>query len=169
MTSRGWLILFACTTVGVGIAVAVKASQSKSVSGVASGVDLDQVIDTFREAGGQKDLKAFEAAVNAKNLYPNGVVSVAWNTARPGILGFVDKNGNGVYDRGLDTFVFELQIERPTENEYRVIAYDGTYYRYHPIIGNLAAWYVADSLMTALWFRHYSVYAMGPRTVYHDS
>lgn len=167
MSSSGWLWLFVICLVIVGVVAAVKlSSKGGKVSGQTAGVDLDKLIDVFQKSGGKKDVKRFEAAVNKAGLYKGGYVTVGWGTGKPSIVGFVDRNGNKVYDRGTDTFVFRLQIERRAANRYRVIASDGYYYRYHPIYGTLATMYLADSLMWGLWYRHYSVYGMAPRMVY---
>jgi hypothetical protein len=169
MSSRGWITLFVISVVTVGIVAAVKYNESSSVKGVTYGVDLDQTLEVFKSSGGAKDLKQFEAAFNARGLYPGGHVTVAFSTGRPAIVGFVDKNGNGIFDRGIDTFVFRLEMERPSASEYRVIASDGTYYRYHSIVGDLATWYVAGSIVNLLWARHYGVYGLAPRVVYSYS
>jgi hypothetical protein len=167
MSSRGWLGLFVVSLITVGILAAFKYSDRSSVRGVTYGVDLDQTLDTFKESGGAKDLKQFETAFNAKGIYPGGYVTVAWAQGnRPSILGFVDNNANGVFDQGTDTFVFRLQMEHPSDNEYRLIASDGVYYRYHPIVGSLATWYLAGSIVDLLWARHYGLYGFGPRLVY---
>ncbi len=170
VTSSGWLWLFVGCGVVVGIVAVVKATDDKpkaGVSGFARGVDLDQVIETFKTSGGAKDLQAFEDAVNAKALYPSGRITVSWSTAgRPAIIGFVDNNANRVYDRGVDTGVFRLEIERRSDSEYRVIASDGYYYRNGSILGDLATMYVAGSLMNMLWYRHATVWGYGPRMVY---
>jgi hypothetical protein len=172
MTSKGWLMLSVVALAGVGVVVAVKLGSTDDVRvrGITQGVDLDQVIEVFKESGGSKDLKSFEDALNLKGLYPAAPLTVTWDDAqRPAIVGYVDKNGNRIYEKGVDTFVFKLEIERPSASEYRVIASDGYYYRHHSIIGDLAMMYVAGSLMNALWLRHSAVFGMGPRVVYRYS
>lgn len=172
MSSSGWLWLFIGCGVIVGVVATVKATKddSPAVSGVATGVDLDSVIETFKTSGGAKDLQNFEDQVNARGLYPAGRITVSWSgTGRPAIVGFVDNNANRVYDHGLDKRVFQLEIERRSDSEYRVIASDGQYYRHHSIVGDLATMYVAGSLMNMLWFRHAGLYGYGPRMVYSYS
>jgi hypothetical protein len=172
MTSKGWLWLFVIALVGVGVVAAVKlgSSDDAQVKGITQGVDLDQVIDVFKESGGNKDLKSFEDALNLKDLYPAGPLTVTWDDVqKPAIMGYVDKNGNRTYEKGVDTFVFKLEIERPGDREYRVIASDGNYYRHHSIIGDLAMMYVAGSLMSGLWMRHTAVWGMRPMAVYRYS
>jgi hypothetical protein len=155
--------------VTVGIVAAVKATTSDNqpkVSGVARGVDLDQVIETFKTSGGMNNLKTFEDALNAKVSYPQRI-TVGWATVgKPAIVGFVDKNANQSWDAGIDQQVFRLEIERRADREYRIIASDGSYYRYHSIWGDLATMYLAGSIMNMLWYRHATVWGYGPRMVY---
>jgi hypothetical protein len=165
-----WLFIGSVVTFGVVAAVKLSEKDDARVRGITYGVDLDQVLDTFKTSGGMKDLKSFEDAVNARGIYPGGYVTVSWAPGNsPAILGFVDKNGNRAYDTGVDQFVFRLEMERSADREYRVIASDGVYYRHHSIVGDLVTLYVAGSIMNALWSRHYGVYGMAPRTVYRYS
>ena len=143
-----------------------KPARAAGVTGVSRGVDLDQVIDTFKSSGGQKDLKMFEAALNAKALYPQPL-TVGWSQGgRPAVVGFVDKNANQSFDAGIDQQVFRLEIERSSDREFRVIASDGSYYRYGSIWGDIATMYVAGSMMNLLWYRHATMWGYGPRMVY---
>lgn len=167
MSSSGWLWLFIGCGVVVGVVATVKATSDDKVSGVAKGVDLDAVIETFKSSGGAKDLQNFETQLNASGLYPAAPLTVGWSTSgRPAIVGFVDNNANRIYDRGVDTGVFRLEIERRSDSEYRVIASDGAVYRHHSIMGDIATMYVAGSIMNMLWYRHATVWGYGPRMVY---
>lgn len=158
----------------VGTVAIVKATsddkpKGAAISGVSRGVDLDQVIETFKSSGGQNNLKVFEDALNAKALYPQRL-TVGWSQGgRPAVVGFVDKNANQSFDAGLDQQVFRLEIERRGEREFRVIASDGAYYRHGSIMGDIATMYIAGSVMSLLWMRHATMWGYAPRTVYRYS
>jgi hypothetical protein len=139
----------AMSVVGCLVFAALTGSSHTNVAGAE--VDLEKLTTAFEASvtPTSQDLNGFEQAVNdkSKGIYiGEGHVDVAMQKDGE-VVGFVNKNTEPTYEKGVDALVFSLQAE---QEQQRVVATDSgqRHYSYRPSGSGFFTGYMIGSMLS---------------------